>query len=81
MAVTLSIRNVPDEVAKALRRRATRHHRSLQGELLALLHETALIESRSTPEQVLERARALRLRPGPGSRAIVRRDRDARARR
>jgi len=81
MAVTLSIRNVPDEVAKALRRRAASHHRSLQGELLALLHETALSESRLTPHQILERARSLRLRPGPRSLAIVRRDRNARARR
>ena len=39
MAVTLSIRNVPTEVAEALRRRAARHHRSLQGELMALLHD------------------------------------------
>jgi plasmid stability protein len=81
MAVTLSIRNVPEEVAEALRRRAASHQRSLQGELLALLHEAALTESRLTPQQVLERARALRLRPGPRSVTIVRRERDARARR
>ena len=81
MAVTLSIRNVPNDVANALRRRAASHHRSLQGELLALLHEAASSESRLTPQQVLERAGALRLRPGPRSAAIVRRDRDARARR
>ena len=81
MAVTLSIKNVPEEVADALRRRAASHHRSMQGELLALLHEAALAEPRLTPHQVLERARALRLKPGPRSAGIVRRDRDARARR
>ena len=81
MPVTLSIRNVPDPVAEALRRRAASHHRSLQGELMALLHEAAATEARLSPKQVLERARTLRLRPGPRSVAIVRRDRDARARR
>jgi len=81
MPVTLSIKNVPDDVADALRERAARHHRSLQGELLALLHEAAAAESRLTPREVLDRARALRLKPDPRSAAIVRRDRDARARR
>ena len=33
----LSIKNVPDEVLDRLRERAARHHRSIQGELMALL--------------------------------------------
>jgi plasmid stability protein len=33
----LSIKNVPDEVLEKLRERAARHHRSIQGELMALL--------------------------------------------
>ncbi len=33
----LSIKNVPDAVLDKLRERAARHHRSLQGELMALL--------------------------------------------
>ncbi len=33
----LSIKNVPHEVLDKLRERASRHHRSLQGELMALL--------------------------------------------
>ncbi len=33
----LSIKNVPDDVLEKLRVRAARHHRSLQGELMALL--------------------------------------------
>ncbi len=41
MPVDFSVKNVPDRVAKALRARAKRHHRSLQGELLALLTEAA----------------------------------------
>jgi plasmid stability protein len=33
----LSIKNVPDELLNKLRERAARHHRSIQGELMALL--------------------------------------------
>ena len=33
----LSIKNVPGEVLDKLRERAAQHHRSLQGELMALL--------------------------------------------
>jgi len=33
----LSIKNVPGEVLEKLRERAVRHHRSIQGELMALL--------------------------------------------
>jgi plasmid stability protein len=39
----LSIKNVPDAVLDKLRERASRHHRSLQGELMALL--SAALES------------------------------------
>jgi plasmid stability protein len=34
---TLSIKNVPDTVLAKLRERALEHHRSIQGELMALL--------------------------------------------
>lgn len=37
MPVNLSIKNVPDALAERLRQRAERNHRSLQGELMALL--------------------------------------------
>jgi plasmid stability protein len=37
MPVDLSIKQVPDELAERLRARARRHHRSLQGELRAIL--------------------------------------------
>ena len=36
MTVTLSIKNVPDELAQRLKERAARNHRSLQGELMAI---------------------------------------------
>ena len=35
--VTLSVKNVPASLAKRLRERAARNHRSLQGELRAIL--------------------------------------------
>ena len=42
MSVNLSIKNVPDHVAEKLRESAAAHHRSLQGELLAIL-EAAVV--------------------------------------
>jgi plasmid stability protein len=41
MPVTLSIKNVPDEVVERLRSRAKVNHRSLQGELMALIERVA----------------------------------------
>ena len=37
--VTLSVKNVPLDVAKRLKARAARNHRSLQGELQSILEE------------------------------------------
>ena len=37
----LSIKNVPEEIVEKLRQRAARHHRSLQGELIDLVHRYA----------------------------------------
>ena len=37
----LSIKNVPEEIVEKLRQRAARHHRSLQGELMDLVHRYA----------------------------------------
>jgi len=39
--VNLSIKNVPDALAARLRERAERNHRSLQGELMAILESVA----------------------------------------
>ncbi|HRH88067.1 MAG TPA: Arc family DNA-binding protein [Rubrivivax sp.] len=41
MSVNLSIKDVPDDVAERLRARATRNHRSLQGELMAIVEQAA----------------------------------------
>lgn len=37
----LSIKGVPEEIAEALRQRAARNHRSLQGELMAIIQQAA----------------------------------------
>ena len=54
MAVNLSIKAVPDALAQRLRERAERNHRSLQGELMALIERAAAEphpEGAATPAQ------------------------------
>jgi len=41
VTVNLSVKNVPQALAAKLRERAERNHRSLQGELMAILEEAA----------------------------------------
>ena len=41
MSVNLSIKEVPDDLAERLRQRAARNHRSLQGELMAIIAQAA----------------------------------------
>ena len=58
MAVNLSIKGVPDQVAERLRLRAERHHRSLQGELMAIVE-------RAAAEDGPDLGAALAVPPGP----------------
>ena len=75
MPVSLSIKNVPDDIAQRLRERAKRNHRSLQGELLAILEEGA--EKRAIPvEEALRQIRASGLKTPDEATAIIREDRD-----
>ena len=41
MPVSLSVKDVPDQLAQRLRTRASSNHRSLQGELMAILEAAA----------------------------------------
>lgn len=76
MTVTLSIKNVPDELAQRLRERATRHHRSLQGELMAII-EVAAVQPALSLRELGDLAKQLGLRsPSGGSARMVREDRD-----
>ncbi len=77
MAVTLSVEDVPEEVAAKLEERAKRSHRSLQGEILVILERAAAEPERLSPNEVLERVRALGLRTPGESAAFLRQDRDA----
>ena len=81
MPVNLSIKNVPDHVAERLRRRAALNHRSLQGELMAILEESLAVDHPLTPRQVLEQVRRIKLRTPSEAVRFVRQDRDARSRR
>lgn len=76
MPVNLSIKNVPDDIAERLRRRAERHRRSLQGELLWIVGEAARTEGTLTPLEVLAQARRLRLNSSSEATDIIRADRD-----
>ncbi len=45
----LSIKDVPESIAAALRQRAARNHRSLQGELMAIVERAAAEEAAASP--------------------------------
>lgn len=51
MPKTLTLRNVPDRVVAALRKRARIRRRSMQAELLAIV-EQAVVDRRSLEEQL-----------------------------
>lgn len=78
--MTLSIKNAPEAVVRQLRRRAVRHHRSLQGELLALVEAAAREEEAGllSPGEVLDAARAAGLSSRSRSSVLVRRMREER---
>ncbi len=78
MPVSLSIKNVPDEVAAKLRRRAKTHRRSLQGELLAIVEEAALTPEELTPAGLKAYVDSLGLRTENDSVLAIRMDRDGR---
>ena len=76
MPINLSIKNAPDEVVQRLRQRAERHHRSLQGELLAIIEEAVRPDQELSPAELLAEVRRLGLRTPGDSTAIIRADRD-----
>lgn len=93
MPVNLSIKGVPDALAQRLRKRAERNHRSMQGELMALVERAAAEVEPSvvagsgarhgskTIEQIAAESRLRFPQPiegGPLAVDIIRADRDAR---
>lgn len=59
----LSIKDVPERWADALRRRAARNHRSLQGELMSIVESAALSDA-TAAEQPAATATASAAEPG-----------------
>lgn len=82
MPVTLSVKNTPDEIVRRLKDRAARHHRSLQGELMAILEAAAHDEGQPlTPREALQHARAAGISTPATSVRLIRASRDGLARR
>ena len=78
MPVTLSIKNARDDVVRRLKARAARNHRSLQGELLAIIEEAVRDEAPLEPRDVLAEVQRLGLRTPSEAAQMVREDRDGR---
>ena len=78
MAVSLSIKNVPEAIVDRLRERAKRNRRSLQGELLDVVERAAGDPLTVSARDLFERVKKLNLPKGPSSVDIIRKMRDAR---
>lgn len=76
--MNLSIKNAPEHVVQRLRERAKRHHRSLQGELMAIIEAAAQEAQPATPAEVLAEVRRLGLKNHEESVSIIRAARDGR---
>lgn len=77
--VSLSIKNVPPVLAKALGDRAKRHHRSIQGELMHILTEAVREPSTGfDPDRLLRMAKALGVESSESSVDFIREFRDSR---
>jgi plasmid stability protein len=74
MTVTLSIKNVPDELAQRLKERAALNHRSLQGELLAILESVE--PPRQSIKDIYEMVKASGVKTPSESAEMIREDRD-----
>ena len=77
MAVSLSIKEVPDEIAEAIRERARANHRSLQGELMAMI-EAHVGFRPFRARELWNEVRALGLSTPSESVQMIREDRDSR---
>jgi plasmid stability protein len=75
--LTLSIKNVPKQTADRLKARAARHHRSLQGELMAILEASA---RELTIDDLAQVGRRIGLQTPSDSATLLRQDRRGRRR-
>lgn len=65
MPVTITLKNIPDDLHHRLKEAARAHHRSLNGEAIACL-ERVLLPGRMSPDAQLARVRRLRDELAPG---------------
>ena len=75
--MNLSIKNVPEALVEQLRQRAKKNHRSLQGELMAVLEQT-ISPRQLTVEAARRRLTDLNYKTDDDSGRMVREDRDGR---
>ena len=81
MPVNISIKNAPDELVSRLKRRAAENHRSMQGEVIAILDQVTREPSVVTTTQmeaILAKIRAIGHPNTSDSVQIIRDDRDRR---
>jgi plasmid stability protein len=78
MGVSLSIKNVPEDIVARLRARAARNRRSLQGELLDLVERAANEAPAVSAREVFARIQQLNLPAGESSADLIRELRDGR---
>lgn len=72
-SVTLSVKNVPADLARRLKTRAERNHRSLQGELLAILEQAG---QTTTVGELADLVKRIGLHTPAESARMIREDRD-----
>lgn len=77
MPLSLSVKDVPEDLAQALRERAARNHRSLQGELMHIL-ELAIRPKPFQARALARRIGKLGFATATESTAMIREDRDRR---
>ena len=77
--VSLSIKNVPDEILERLRARAARNHRSLQKELFAIVEAAAYAEGGLGVSDLADYVREIGLSTAEDTTAWIRDLRDARS--
>jgi len=78
VAINLSIKNVPEELAAQIKERAARNHRSLQGELMAILESVAQERPLLTLDEIWKQGQQLALSTRSDSAELIREMRDAR---
>jgi plasmid stability protein len=76
MGINLSIKDVPEEQVEILRQRAKRNHRSLQGELRAIVDEISRPSQKKPIGEIVKRLKQLSITRAEESTKWIREDRD-----